>query len=283
MALTAARITKALGAELHGFDPRTPSDELADDIHQHLMAHQVVMVRGAGLAPSELAGLGRALGPLGERHHSYVTHPDADDVVILEWGGEAKPDAAEWHADMTYREHPPFGTLLQAVVVPPLGGDTLFASMGAALDALPSGLAADLAELEAVHDPGAFRTPAYRKGGNAGVAEAMAAAGTAVHPVIGEHPVTGRPYLNVSESFTRFIIGLSAPESARLLTQLFDHINRPEFHVRFRWEPDTLVIWDNRGAQHYACNDYLPDRRVMHRVVIAEDARTPGVVQADAA
>jgi taurine dioxygenase len=93
--------------------------------------------------------------------------------------------------------------------------------------------------------------------------------------VIGHHPVTQRPYLNVSESFTRFIIGLSAPESARLLTYLFDLINRPDFHVRIRWQPGTVVIWDNRGTQHYAVADYLPHRRVMHRVAVETDMRTP--------
>ena len=122
---------------------------------------------------------------------------------------------------------------------------------------------------------GAFRTPAYRSGGHGGIDEAIVAAGSAVHPVIDHHPVTGRPYVNVSESFTRWIIGASAPESARLLTMLFDLINRPEFHMRLRWEPGTLAIWDNRATQHYAVADYLPDRRVMHRVAVATDARLP--------
>src|SRR5436305_1752886 len=84
------------------------------------------------------------------------------------------------------------------------------------------------------------------------IRSAFVEAGTAVHPVIDHHPVSGRPYVNVSESFTRFVIGLSAPESARLLTYLFDMINRPDFHMRIRWQPETLVIWDNRGTQHYA-------------------------------
>jgi taurine dioxygenase len=103
----------------------------------------------------------------------------------------------------------------------------------------------------------------------------MTQAGMAVHPVIAHHPVTGRPYLNVSESFTRFVIGLSAPESGRLLTYLFDLINRPDFQVRLKWQPATMVIWDNRGTQHYAVADYLPHRRVMHRVAVATDRRSP--------
>ena len=109
--------------------------------------------------------------------------------------------------------------------------------MYAVLDDLPAGLRADLEGLEAVHDMGAFRTGAYRSGGTAGLEKAMTDAGTAVHPMIAHHPITGRPYLNVSESFTRWIIGMSAPESARLLTILFEFINRPQFHMRLRWRP----------------------------------------------
>jgi taurine dioxygenase len=195
--------------------------------------------------------------------------------VVLTWGGNRKPDAAEWHADMTYRRDPPFATILKAVEIPLVGGDTLWASTFAVHDALDPGLRRDLTELEAVHDMGAFRTGAYLEGGDEGITAAMTAAGTAVHPVISHHPVTGRPYVNVSESFTRFLIGLSAPESARLLTYLFDLINRPDFHVRVRWQPDMMVIWDNRGTQHYAVADYLPHRRVMHRVAVLTDRRSP--------
>lgn len=268
---SARRITRAIGADVVNVDFSDPST--ADLIHSALMEHQVLIMRDAHLAPSELADLGRSLGELGARHHSYVTHPECDDVVVLDWHGDMLPDAAEWHADMTYKPVGPFASILQAMIVPPTGGDTLWANLYAVHDALDAGLRSDLEQLEAVHDMGAFRTPAYRTGGNAGIDEAMVAAGSAAHPVIAHHPVTGRPYLNVSESFSRFVIGVSAPDSARLLTMLFDLINRPEFHMRLRWEPGTLAIWDNRATQHYAVADYLPDRRVMHRVAVATDAR----------
>ena len=217
--------------------------------------------------------LANRLGPTSNTHHEYRSHVDEAEVVVLEWGGDRVPDAAEWHADMTYRANPPFASVLQAIVVPAAGGDTLWASMYSALDALPAGLRSELEHLEAVHDMGAFRTTAFRRGGEAELADALWKAGSAVHPVVAHHPVTGRPYLNVSESFTRFIIGLSAPESARILTLLFDQINRPEHHTRVRWEPGTVAIWDNRATQHYAVADYLPHRRVMHRVAVDRDLR----------
>lgn len=272
--LNARRLTPALGAELTGLS----AEGLADDatvasLYKHLIEHQVVIIRNADLGPRDLVLLGRSLGPLGARHHSYVTHAEAADVVVLTWEGDDKPDAAEWHADMTYREDPPFASVLQAIELPPVGGDTLWASMYSVYDSLSTDMQSELSDMHAVHDMGAFRTGAYRSGGNPAIVEAMAQAGMAAHPVVATHPVSGRKYLNVSESFTRWIIGLSAPESARLLTMLFDIINRPDHQVRLRWEPNTIAIWDNRGTQHYAVADYLPHRRVMHRVAVAHDSR----------
>jgi taurine dioxygenase len=285
MELTCTRLTPALGATAtleHQLGDGDVSGELADLIHSALIEHSVLVFPDADLDAVRMVQLGKALGTLGIRHHSYSTHPDSEDVVVLTWEGDQKPDAAEWHSDMTYRREPPFASTLKAVEVPPVGGDTLWASMFAVHDALDPGLRGDLAQLEAVHDMGAFRTGAYRDGGEEAMRVALGEAGTAVHPLIAQHPVSGRPYVNVSESFTRFVIGLSAPESARLLTYLFDLINRPDFHVRIRWQPGMVVIWDNRGTQHYAVADYLPHRRVMHRVAVATDRRTPPHVAHDA-
>jgi taurine dioxygenase len=278
MTLTCARLTPAIGAMATlPSGPADISEELADLIHAALVEHSVLVFPETDLDAARMVQMGEALGTLGARHHSYTTHPESEDVVVLTWGGEQKPDAAEWHADMTYRRQPPFASILKAVEVPPVGGDTLWASMFAVHDALDAGLRRDLEQLEAVHDMGAFRTGAYLEGGDEGIKAAFNAAGTAVHPVIAHHPVTGRPYVNVSESFTRFVIGLSAPESARLLTYLFDLINRPDFHMRIKWQPGMVVIWDNRGTQHYAVADYLPHRRVMHRVAVVTDRRSPGL------
>lgn len=280
MVLATERLTPAIGATV--LDPRVlaalvegDDPPTVDAVHAALMEHQLLVFPGAALTPAAMVRLGRALGPLPAPHHSYVTLPDNPDVVVLEWGGERKPDAAEWHADMTYRANPPFASLLQAQAVPPVGGDTLWASMYAVHDALSAGLRTELEQMSAVHDLGAFRSSSWLDGGQQALDEAIARTGVAVHPIIARHPFTGRPYLNVSESFTRWVIGASAPESARLLTMLFDMINRPEFHARLRWRPGTLAIWDNRGTQHYAVADYLPLHRMMWRVAVADDARQP--------
>lgn len=267
------RITPAIGADVVGLDLAAIDEEVVGSLYDALVEHQVLFVRGQPLAVAAQVELALGLGDIAPRHHSYSTHPEHDDVVVLDWQPGVKPDAAEWHSDVTFRPEPAFASVLHAVVVPPIGGDTLWASMYSVHDALDPGLRSDLAQLSAVHDPGAFRTGAYQLGGNQAIGEMLVEAGSAVWPIIATHPVTGRPYLNVSESFTRWIIGLSAPESARLLTMLFDTINRPEHHVRLRWRPGTTAIWDNRGTQHYAVADYAGHRRIMHRVVVQTDRR----------
>lgn len=271
------RATPALGAEVWGIDLTARGAGSSDEVHQQLydalIEHQVLFMREQHLSPEEMVTLGRGLGDLAARHHSYTTLPDNDDVVLLDWQPGMRPDSSEWHSDLSFRPSWSFASVLQAIVVPPVGGDTLWASMYSVHDSLDPGFRSDLEHLSAVHDPGAFRNGAYEVGGNEGINEMLATVGSAVWPVISHHPVTGRPFVNVSESNTRWIIGLGANESARILTTLFDVINRPEHHVRLRWRPGTIAIWDNRATEHYAVADYAEHRRVMHRVVVGTDRR----------
>lgn len=246
----------------------------ADEIYALLLEHQVLFFPEQHLAPDQHAAFGSHMGELGARHHSYNTHADNDDVVVIDWAPGARTDAAEWHSDMTFTAEPPFASILQAIVVPPVGGDTLWASMYAVHDALDPGFRRDLEALEAVHDPGAFRNAPYLERGNAGINELLGTVGSAVWPIVSHHPVTGRPYINVSESNTRWIIGLGAAESNRILTMIFDHTNRPDHHVRLKWQPGTVAMWDNRATQHYAVADFPKYRRVMHRVAVARDTRS---------
>lgn len=267
------RVSPALGAEVSGLQLADADDDHVDALYRALIEHQVLFLSDQHLAPSDHATFGRRLGDLGLRHHSYQTHPDSHDVVVIEWTPGARPDASEWHSDMTFTTQPPFASILQAMVLPPVGGDTLWASMYAVHDSLDPGLRRDLEALSASHDPGAFRNGPYVEWGNDAMNEMLSSVGSAVWPVISHHPVTDRPYVNVSEANTRWIIGLGAAESARILTYLFDVINRPDHQVRLRWKPGMVAIWDNRATQHYAVSDYPDHRRVMHRVVVASDGR----------
>src|SRR4051812_29131976 len=128
MTLSCTRLTPALGATATlPAAVGDVSDELADAVHSALIEHSVLVFPDADLDANRMVQLGKALGTLGVRHHSYTTHPDCEDVVVLTWEGDQKPDAAEWHSDMTYRREPPFASILKAVEVPPVGGDTLWA------------------------------------------------------------------------------------------------------------------------------------------------------------
>lgn len=267
------RVTPALGAAVTGVRLDDIDDAGVDALYAALIEHQVLFLRDQHLSPVDQAGFGRRFGGLGARHHSYMTHPDCDDVVVLDWQPGDRPDAAEWHTDMTFTASPPFCSILQAIVLPPAGGDTLWASMYSVHDRLDPGFRRDLEQLSASHDPGAFRNGPYAASGIDGMNTMLADVGSAVWPIISHHPVTGRPYVNVSESNTRWILGVGAPESSRILSMLFDLINRPDHQVRLRWQTGTIAIWDNRATQHYAVSDYVDYRRVMHRVALATDSR----------
>ena len=130
-----------------------------------------------------------------------------------------------------------------------------------------------LENLEAIHDMGTFRNDYYKEGGVDSVNSALKNVGSAVHKVIETHPVSGLKYLNVNQAFTRNIVNENQGPSDQILQFLFQHINKPEFHVRFHWEDNSVAIWDNRITQHYAICDYLPELRHMQRITVINDKR----------
>ncbi|MDE0927421.1 MAG: TauD/TfdA family dioxygenase [Acidimicrobiales bacterium] len=269
-------LTPVIGAEVSAVDlTGVLKPELTDALHQELMKHHVLFFREQNLTAQELTDFATNFGPIAGPHHTYPALPGHPSVMVLDTNPDNPPDSAEWHSDLTFQPSSAFASVLQGVIIPPVGGDTLWSSLFAVHDALPSGLRRDLEDLSAVHDLGSFRNQAFAEGGSEKVDQLMASVGSAAHPIIDHHPVTGRPFINVNETFTIHVLGMSRPESHRLLTFLFDFINRPQFHVRLRWHPGTIALWDNRGSQHYAVDDYLPHRRVMHRVVVTADQRQP--------
>ena len=271
------RLTPVIGAEVRGLDVTGGIDEATTDaLYRTLLEHHVLILRGRSLLPEQLEVLASAFGPLAPAHHTYPQLPGHPSVTVLDNGPDNPPDNAEWHTDLSFRPGQPFLSILQPSLLPPVGGDTLFASLFAVHDALLPGMRADLGDLSSVHDMGSFRTRTFQEGGVALMNERMAEVGSAVHPMIDHHPASGRPFVRVNECFTTHVLGMPMPEGRRLLAFLFDMINRPQFQVRVRWEKDMVLLWDNRGTQHYAADDYLPHRRVMHRVMVAEDCRANG-------
>jgi taurine dioxygenase len=273
MALSVRPLTIHLGAEVGGIDLRDPSDADVKEVEQLLLEHLVLFFRGQDLSPAQHVALGRRFGDL--HHHSVADtvagHPE---IIVLENDERRPPNIDAWHTDVTMDAEPPMGSILRAVVVPPVGGDTLWASMYAAYDALPPAMQAMCRELTAVHHyPDSFRTGILRgPDGYARLERYDQEHRPVEHPLVRRHPVTGRHALFVNSTFTKYVKGMGRKESTALLRMLFEHVAaRPEFHVRFKWEPGSVAFWDNRCTQHYAVADYFPQHRLMHRVTVAGD------------
>ena len=268
-------LTPAIGANITAIDISQPIDgDTLDAIYQALIDHLVIIFPEQTILPAAHLAFAESFGELDQPHHVYPHVPGFERIVLLENDADRPPDTNAWHTDLTFKQNPPFASILYARAVPVTGGDTLWASMYAAYDALPSGMKEQLAGLSAVHDMGSFRNQYLaRENGVQALNEAMAKVGSAVHPMVRNHPVTGQPFLFVNQSFTTHVVGMSSHDSHRLLRYLFDHINQPEFQCRLRWQANSLVMWDNRVTQHYAVADYMPHHRLMHRVTVIDDRR----------
>jgi len=275
--LKATPLTPAIGAELTGVDFSKPvSDTDCDAIYAALLTYQVIFFRDQELTPEAHLAFARNFGEPEHRHPVYPHAEGFPDVMLLDIGPDNPPDNDQWHADVSFKDEPPFASILHSRVIPPLGGDTLWSSMTAAYEALPEAMKAYIQDKRAVHDMSDFRN-LYTVGEPDGAAtklnEAHQRFGSAIHPMVKVHPMTGKPALYANPGYTMQVEGLTSAESRRLLTYLFDHMNQPQFQVRFRWTANCVAMWDNRCTMHYAIADYLPHRRLMHRVTVTNDRR----------
>lgn len=263
-----------IGAEISGLTLAEPlSGQLFELIQQALLTHQVLFFREQPITPLSQRALAHRFGDL-HIHPVYPHAPETEEIIVLDTHHDNPPDNDNWHTDVTFIETPPALAILAAKQLPPVGGDTLWASGIAAFEGLSPQLQQLLAGLEAEHDfTKSF--PAHRH--NASPAEyrrwqeAAARHPPLRHPVVRTHPLSGRQALFVNEGFTTRLPNLPAQESEALLAFLFRHIARPEYQVRWRWRENDIAIWDNRVTQHYANADYLPTRRIMHRATVLGD------------
>ncbi|WP_421205250.1 taurine dioxygenase [Aeromonas enteropelogenes] len=263
-----------IGAEIGALTLAEPlSGQLFELIQQALLTHQVLFFREQPITPLSQRALAHRFGDL-HIHPVYPHAPETEEIIVLDTHHDNPPDNDNWHTDVTFIETPPALAILAAKQLPPVGGDTLWASGIAAFEGLSPRLQQLLAGLEAEHDfTKSF--PAHRH--NASPAEyrrwqeAAARHPPLRHPVVRTHPLSGRQALFVNEGFTTRLPNLPAQESEALLAFLFRHIARPEYQVRWRWRENDIAIWDNRVTQHYANADYLPARRIMHRATVLGD------------
>ena len=272
--LTVTPLSTALGAQISGVDITQPLNiEDRDAIEQALLKHSVLFFRNQPINPQQQARFAANFGDL-HIHPIYPNVPEQPEVLILDTAVTDVRDNAIWHTDVTFLAAPAMGSVLAARQVPAFGGDTLWANGVAAFEGLSAPVRQLLDGLTATHElTKSFPTERFGS-----TPEALARYEKArkdhpplSHPVVRTHPATGRKALFVNEGFTTRINELEAAESDALLRLLFSHVSRPEFTVRWRWKANDVAFWDNRITQHYAIDDYRPQRRVMHRATILGD------------
>ncbi len=266
-------LSGAIGAEICGVNLSRPLDgEMLAAIRRAWLDHLVIFFRDQALPPEALLDFARAIGVPVE--YPFVNgldgFPEITPVVKLEH--ERVNFGGIWHSDTAYLATPPMGTMLIAREVPPTGGDTLFANMYLAYEALSAGMRGLLDRLVGINssrkaDASKTREDRMRDGAPASARSQY----EAEHPVVRTHPETGRKALYVNLGHTVRFRDMTEAESAPLLRFLFAHQTRPEFTCRFDWQVGSLALWDNRCVQHNPINDYHGFRRVMHRVTLAGD------------
>ena len=265
---TLTPLTPVIGAEVSGVDLTQPLDDATFAwLHDAWMKHLVLFFRDQPLTFDQHKALGRRFGEL----HIHPAAPkDAEHPEILVVHGDDKVEfvaGSLWHSDVSCDVLPPMGSILRIEQVPSCGGDTLFANMYAAYEGLSDRMQRLLRGLTARHEG-----EQYYRGRYGATTLRDTDYPSAEHPVVRTHPVTEKPGLYVNEGFTTRITELPIAESDALLAFLFRHCAQPDYQCRFRWQANSIAMWDNRCAQHRAVWDYYPETRHGYRVTIAGDA-----------
>ena len=270
--LEVAPLSPAVGAEVHGVDLRSElsNAELAE-IRQAFHDYGVIFFRDQPLSPEQHLAFARRWGEINVNRFFKHVEGFPEIAEVRKEPDQRENIGSQWHTDHSYDIAPAMGSMLLAIEVPKVGGDTLFASMYRAYDALSDGMKRMLEGLRAVHSSRhVFGADRYSKdtdvAGRLGNPEL--ATQDAVHPVIIRHPETGRKSLYVNRTFTVRFDGWTEEESRPLLEFLYAHASQPEFTCRFRWREHSMAFWDNRAVWHLALNDYHGHRRLMHRITI---------------
>ena len=267
--LTVDKVTPVIGAIVGGVDLGRPMGpkELAE-IHRALSENLVIFFRDQQMSPEGHLALGRSFGAL--HVHPAAPHvPGQPELMKIHTDANSpRANGEAWHSDVSCDPEPPMGTILYIRDCPESGGDTLFASMYAAYEALSDRMKAYLSDLRAVHDGEHVYRGLYDYQGEKDRANYP----SATHPVVRTHPVTGRKSLYVNRGFTTRILGIPIDESDGILRYLYEHMENPLFQCRFRWRANSVAFWDNRCTQHRAMWDYWPNTRSGLRVTIKGEA-----------
>lgn len=269
--LAVRKLNGALGARIDGIDfsgGKPLPSPLLEAIETALYEHGVLAIGAAEMSDAQHLALASHFGEA--EHHQFFPNlgPGLEQVTLLD---STRDRANMWHMDEPFLARPPIVTMTHAKQLPSYGGDTAFVSLHAAYDALSERMQQYLDGLEAVHDLAMIGELSWQTGTSDGdrLLEMLQTGKRSMHPVVRVHPATGRKAIWVSETYTRFIAGIPRNEANALLQFLFQHVQRPEFQYRHRWQDGDLLVWDNRSVLHYAAFDYT-ERRIMHRVSVLE-------------
>ena len=270
--LTILPMTPTIGAEIEGVDLTRPlSEATVSALRQALLDWKVLFFRDQVIDTEQHLAFARRFGAL-EVHPFAPQKPDYPEVLAITHDEKNRGKENTWHSDVTWRLEPSLGSILRAIELPPVGGDTLFADMYAAYDGLKDEVKAKIDNAVAVHDFTHFRAGMRKRGlSEEQIEEMNRKYPMAEHPVVRTHPETGRRCIYVNAAFTLHIVGMEKAESDALLAHLYAQAAIPEYQCRFRWSPNAIAFWDNRASQHYAASDYWPAVRKMERVTIVGD------------
>lgn len=270
--LTILPLTPTIGAEIEGVDLKRPlSDATVSALRRALLDWKVLFFRDQVIDTEQHLAFARRFGEL-EVHPFAPQKPGYPEVLAITHDEKNRGKENTWHSDVTWRLEPSLGSILRALEVPPVGGDTLFADMYAAYDGLKDEVKAKIDNAVAVHDFTHFRAGMRKRGlSEEQIEEMNRKYPMAEHPVVRTHPETGRRCIYVNAAFTLHIVGMEKAESDALLAHLYAQAAIPEYQCRFRWSPNAIAFWDNRASQHYAASDYFPAVRRMERVTIVGD------------
>jgi taurine dioxygenase len=277
MAIDVIPSRQACGAAVRGVDLSKPLDpDTVGEIRAAWLEHHVLSFPGQAMDDDDLERFTLSFGPFGDdpyiapiegREHVIAVRRSADETAPL--------FADNWHSDWSFQERPPSGTCLLAVTIPPHGGDTLYANQHAALDAMPSALRSRLKGKLAVHSARGGYAPSGTYGEadqqtdrSMAIRPSDTAMATHLHPIIRNHPETGRPGIFSCIGYIIGIEGMPEVEARELLFELYHWQTRDEFVYRHVWEPNMLVMWDNRSVLHKATGGYEGRERVLHRTTI---------------
>jgi taurine dioxygenase len=266
------RLGVKLGAEVRGLDLTAPIDrDTFAAFEAALVEHKVLVLREQHLTTAQHVAFSRLFGEL--EVHPMRPQGEFPEILVLDNHKDNPVLSTDvWHSDTTFRNNPTKYTILRCQIMPKLGGDTLWADMEAAYDGLSNPFKRMLEGLRAVHDFANFRALFKNTDEDRARLRRMEELfPNPSHPVVRTHPVTGRRSIYVNPQFTLRIEGLEPAESRALLDVLFAQAQVPEYQFRLRWSAGTIVLWDNRSTQHYAANDYYPERRRMERTAVVGD------------